>query len=57
MGVNGEYEANGSRGWRGKSRRPTNVGSLVRGTLKLVFWPSLPKSEVGGQVGVLLEML
>jgi hypothetical protein len=32
------------------------VGGLVGGLLELVFWPPLPKSEVGGQVGVLLEM-
>jgi hypothetical protein len=27
------------------------VGGLVGGLLELVFWPPLPKSGVGGQVG------
>jgi hypothetical protein len=27
------------------------VGGLVGGLLELVFWPPLPKSEVGVQVG------
>jgi hypothetical protein len=33
------------------------VRGLVGGLLELIFWPPLPKSEVWGQVGVLLEML
>jgi hypothetical protein len=52
-----------------ESRGPTEVeggGEKVggqqiwgssRSLLELIFWPSLPKSEVEGQVGVLLEML
>jgi hypothetical protein len=35
----------------GESRRQKNVEGLVWGLLELVFWPPLPKFEVGGQVG------
>jgi hypothetical protein len=31
------------------------VGGLVGGLLELVFWPPLPKSEVGGPVGDALK--
>jgi hypothetical protein len=42
-----EYGANGNKGWEEKNRKPTKIGGL----LELSFWPLLPKSGVGGQVG------